>query len=106
MIALPLFPIWLLEYLAGVVVIIFALLAWRYSRRLMTQDPENALWLFFNWLAVTFVLFSITPIVSHFIQDLSRFRGSSGTLDTLRRLMEGIDSIVYVAITTITLFFS
>jgi signal transduction histidine kinase len=106
MISLPLLPLWLLEYLAGVVVIVFTLLAWRYSRRLMRQDPENALWLFFNWLAITFVIFSGTHIVSHFIQDITRFQGSSLTLDMLRRLLGGIDSIVYVAIATITLFFA
>ena len=106
MIALPLFPIWVLEYVGGVVVFIFTLLGWRYSRRLMAQDPENALWLFFNWLAISFVVFSCTHIVSHLVQDLARLHGSSSTLDMLRRLMGGIDSIVYVAIATITLFFS
>src|SRR5271157_1147517 len=104
MIALLLFPICCLEYLASFLVIIFTLLAWHYSRRLMAQDPENALWLFFNWLATAFVVFSGTHVISHFIQDLTRFHGSSLTYDMLRRLMGGIDSIVYVAIATITLF--
>jgi signal transduction histidine kinase len=106
MIALPLLPLWVVEYLSGVVVIVFTLLAWRYSRRLMTQDPENALWLFFNWLSMTFVIFSLTHIFSHFIQDIARFYTSSLALSMLRRVMGGIDSIVYVAIATTTLFFS
>jgi signal transduction histidine kinase len=106
MIALPLLPLWVIEYLSGVVVIVFTLLAWRYSRRLMTQDPENALWLFFNWLSMTFVIFSLTHIFSHFIQDIARFYTSSLALSMLRRVMGGIDSIVYVAIATTTLFFS
>jgi signal transduction histidine kinase len=105
MISLPLLPLWVLEYSAGVVVIIFTLLAYHYSHRLMTQDPENALWLFLNWLSLTFVLFSFTHVLSHFIQDISRFY-TSFTIDMLRRLMGGIDSIVYVAIATTTLFFS
>jgi signal transduction histidine kinase len=106
MIALPLLPLWLLEYISGVVVVVFTLLAWRQSHRLMIQDPENALWLFFNWLAITFVLFSGTHLVSHFIQDITRYESSSPALEILRRVMGGIDSIVYVATATITLFFS
>ena len=106
MTSLPLLPLWVLEYLAGMVVIVFTLLAYHYSRRLMIQDPENALWLFFNWLSLTFVIFSFTHILSHFIQDISRFQTSSLTLSMLRRMMGGIDSIVYVAIATTTLFFS
>jgi signal transduction histidine kinase len=106
MISLPLLPLWVLEYLSGVAVIIFTLLAYRYSRRLMTQDPENALWLFLNWLSLTFVIFSCTHIFSHFIQDVTRYYTNSLALSMLRRLMGGVDSIVYVAIATTTLFFS
>jgi signal transduction histidine kinase len=106
MISLPLLPLWVLEYLDGVVVIVFTLLAWRYSRRLMILDPENALWLFFHWLSLTFVIFSCTHILSHFIQDITRYYTNSLTVSMMRRVMGGIDSIVYVAIATTTLFFS
>jgi signal transduction histidine kinase len=87
------------------VVVLFTCLAWRYSRQLMTEDPENALWLFLNLLAMAFVIFAVSHLFSHFIQDIIRFRGSSRTLDMLRRVLGGVDSIVYVAIATITLFF-
>jgi len=105
MIALPLYPLWLIEYGAGALVIVLTILAWRYSHRLMTEDPENALWLFLNWLALAFIIFGITHVISHFIQDIIRFEGSSHTLNMLRRILGGLDSIVYVAIATITLFF-
>ncbi len=105
MIALPFYPLWLLEYLGGLAVIVFTILAWRQSQQLMAKDPENALWLFLNWLSMAFVIFAFSHLISHFIQDLIRFRGASRTLDMLRRLLGGVDSIVYVAIATITLFF-
>lgn len=105
MISLPLLPLWLIEYVGGVVVIFLTFLAWRYSHRLMKADPENALWLFLNWLAIAFIIFSISHIFSHFIQDIIRFRGSSRLLHMLRRVLGGVDSLVYVAIATITLFF-
>ncbi len=105
MIALPFFPLWLLEYLGGLAVIVFTILAWRQSQQLMVKDPENALWLFLNWLSMAFVLFAFSHLISHFVQDLIRFRGATRTLDMLRRVLGGVDSIVYVAIATITLFF-
>ena len=105
MIALPLYPLGIIEYAGGVVVIILTCMAWRYSRRLMTEDPENALWLFLNWLAIAFVIFSVSHLFSHFIQDIIRFWGSSHLLIMMRRLLGGFDSVVYVAIATITLFF-
>ncbi len=54
MITLPLAPLWILEYLSALIVLILNLLSLRLSRRLVDQDPENALWLFFNWLAIAF----------------------------------------------------
>jgi signal transduction histidine kinase len=105
MIRLPLFPLWLIEYGGGLVVILFTCLAWHYSRQLTTKDPENALWLFLNLLAIAFVIFTVSHLFSHFIQDIIRFRGSSPILVMLRRVLGGTDSIVYVAIATITLFF-
>jgi len=105
MIALPLLPIWLVEYVGGLAVVVFTFLAWRYSHRLMTEDPENALWLFLNWLALAFILLSVSHIFSHLIQDIIRFETSSNWLRMLRRILGGIDSVVYVAIATITLFF-
>jgi len=105
MIALPLIPLWSLEYVGGLLVILFTILAWRHSQQLMAKDPENALWLFLNWLAMAFVIFAFSHLISHFVQDLIRFRGSTRTLDMLRRVLGGVDSIVYVAIATITLFF-
>ena len=72
MITLPLFPLGLIEYVGGVVVIILTFMAWRYSRRLMKEDPENALWLFLNWLSIAFVIFS----VSHLGRILYTFFGT------------------------------
>ena len=105
MITLPLYPLGIIEYTGGVVVIILTFMAWRYSRRLMTEDPENALWLFLNWLAIVFFVFSVSHLFSHFIQDIIRFGSSSRLLVMIRRVLGGVDSVVYVAIATITLFF-
>ncbi|MEW6387891.1 MAG: HAMP domain-containing sensor histidine kinase [Thermodesulfobacteriota bacterium] len=105
MITLPLLPIWLAEVLSSVLVIIFICLSFRLSRRLTAQDPENALWLFLNWLTGAFLIFAFSHAISHTIQDIIKFHGYSPTLGMLRRVIGGFDTIIYVAIATITLFF-
>ena len=65
MVTLPLAPLWILEYLVALVVLILNILSLRLSRRLVAQDPENALWLFFNWLAIAFLIFAVTHLMSH-----------------------------------------
>jgi signal transduction histidine kinase len=104
MIALPLAPIWILEYLCSLTVIILNLLSLRLSYRLIDQDPENALWLFLNWLAIVFMVFSITHIISHSLHDLITY-WDLPNLSLVQRIFGGFDTVIYVVIGSITLFF-
>lgn len=105
MLSLPLWPIWLVEALGSGSVILFSFLSLRITRRLMQRDPENALWLFLDWLTIAFVIFSCSHAVSHFLQDLINYYEETQTLWRLRRIFGGFDSVLYVAIAAITLFF-
>jgi len=104
MISLPLLPHWIAKVVGSLLVVIFALRAFHFSSRLVSQDRENALWLFFYWLCGAFLFFSISHVVSHALQDIITVFGYS-YLQDLRRLAGAFDSIIYVAIATITLFF-
>ncbi len=104
MIALPLAPLWILEYLCSLTVLILNILSLRLSHRLVDQDPENALWLFLNWLAIAFLLFSITHITSHALHDLIAY-WNLPNLALAQRIFGGFDTVVYVGIASITLFF-
>ena len=104
MISLPLAPLWILEYLRALFVLILNLLSLRLSRRLVDQDPENALWLFFNWLAIAFLIFSITHLISHTLHDLITY-WHLPNLALLQRIVGGFDTVIYVVIAAIILFF-
>ncbi len=104
MISLPLFPLWMVKILGSTLVILFSWLSYRITRRLMARDPENALWLYFNWLTVVFLIFSISHSISHALQEIITFQRYAH-LGYIRRIVGGFDSIIYVIIATITLFF-
>ena len=104
MITLPLAPLWILEYLCATIVLILNILSLRLSRRLVDQDPENALWLFLNWLAIAFVIFSVTHLISHFLHDLITY-WNLPNLALAQRIFGGFDTVVYVVIAAIILFF-
>jgi signal transduction histidine kinase len=104
MIALPLAPLWILEVLCFLAVVILNILSLRLSNRLVDQDPENALWLFLNWLAIAFLIFSITHAISHTLHDLIYY-WNLPNMAPIQRIFGGFDSVVYVVIASITLFF-
>jgi signal transduction histidine kinase len=104
MTTLPLAPLWIIEYLCAIFVLILNILSLRLSRRLVDQDPENALWLFLNWLAIAFLILAVTHMVSHFLHDLIAY-WDLPNLALLQRIFGGFDTVVYVTIAAITLFF-
>ena len=104
MIALPLAPLWILELLCSLIVVILSILSLRVSDQLVGRDPENALWLFLNWLAMAFMIFSLTHIVSHTTSDLIVY-WNMPNLTLVQRVFGGLDSVVYVGIASFTLFF-
>ncbi len=104
MIALPLAPLWILEFLCSLAVVILAILSLRLSNRLVAQDPENALWLFLNWLAIAFLIFSLIHITSHILSELINY-WNLPDLAGVQRVIGGLDSVVYVGIASFTLFF-
>jgi signal transduction histidine kinase len=104
MISLPLAPIWILEYASSLAVIILCWLSFRVSRCLVAKDPENALWLFLNWLAIAFLIFSFTHMISHSTHDLITY-WNFPNLALAQRTFGGFDTVVYVGIAAITLFF-
>jgi signal transduction histidine kinase len=104
MMALPLAPLWILEYLSSLIVLILTFLSLRLSQRLVDQDPENALWLFLNWLAIAFSILSVTHMISHAVHDLITY-WNLPHLALAQRIFGGFDTVVYVTIAAITLFF-
>jgi signal transduction histidine kinase len=105
MLALPLFPLLLVELAASLLVVIFTFMAFRMARRLLAQDPENALWLFLDWLTVTFLVFAVFHLLSHVLRDVLIFGEYVPRWTDLRTLAGGIDSIIFVVIAAFILFF-
>ncbi len=97
-------PLWLLKYTASLLVIALTLMALRESLGLVARDPENALWLFLNWLALVLVIFGFNHIIANGLQDLITY-GDYPRLDTARRIFSGFEAIIFVTMATIIFFF-
>jgi signal transduction histidine kinase len=103
-ITIPLVLIWILEVLASILVIVFNWLSLRISAQSLARDPENALWLFLNWLSLAFMVFACTHLASYTIQNLIIYFHVS-QLELVQGIFGGLDTVIYVVIAAITLFF-
>lgn len=104
MITIPLVLIWIIEVLASVIVIVLAWLTLRTTAQALQQDPESALWLFLNWLSLAFMIFTCTHLISFITQNFTRSHYLA-VLKPAQGIFGALDTITYVVIAAITLFF-
>jgi signal transduction histidine kinase len=105
LITLPLYPIWVVQTLGSVLIIFFTWRAFKVARRLMAQDPENALWLFLSWLTLALLSFAFLHSMVLTLPHVFNFFGYAALWGTLESAGGGIDTIIFVIIASITLFF-
>lgn len=105
MMALPLFPIWLVDILGSTLVIFLAGCGYVRAGKLKDSDTENALWLFLYWLTLALLAFALFRSVGHILQYLLVFAGLSPVWQAISPVSGGLNSIAFVAIASISLFF-
>jgi signal transduction histidine kinase len=105
MITLPIFPIYIVDILGSALVLLLSWAMFISSRRLLAQDPENALWLFFYWLALALVAFGISRALGHIVGHILVLAGRGAWWNRLRPYSGGMNAILSIVIASVTLFF-
>lgn len=105
MTSLPLFPIWVIDFVGSALVILLAVGSLAIVRRLRARDPENAQWLFLYWLTLALLAFALSRSVGHIFHHILIFSGQAATWRSLQPFSGGLNSISFVVIAAVTLFF-
>lgn len=105
MISLPLFPIWIIDFVGSALVIILAVRALGLVRRLMAGEPENAQWLFLYWLTLALLALALSRGVGHMLRHLLVFSGHASVWRVLEPFSGGLNSLSFVVIAAVCLFF-
>jgi signal transduction histidine kinase len=105
MTTLYLLPLDISDLLGGAIIIVLACLCFSLSWRLMKQDPENGLWLFLGWFTLSLLAFAILHSLVLALPHLFDFFGEIGAWRATESYFGGIDTIIFVIIASVTLFF-
>jgi signal transduction histidine kinase len=104
MITIPFIFVLIFEILLSICAIVLSHLAVSISTRSLAQDPENPFWLFLNWLTLVFMIFAYTHLAAFLTASLSRYV-ESPALELAQDIFGGLDTVTYVVIAAIILFF-
>jgi PAS domain S-box-containing protein len=103
--SLPLFPVWLVDILGSALMIIISFVCIRYAQLLRRTDRDNVIWTYLLWLSLALALFSVSRSVGHIAKRLLLLSGQSEIWVALRPFSGSINSLTFVIVGSITLFF-
>ncbi|UCG11056.1 MAG: PAS domain S-box protein [Deltaproteobacteria bacterium] len=102
---LPLFPVWLVDMLGSALMIIISFVCVRYAQLLRRTDKDNVIWTYLLWLCLALALFSVSRSVGHIAKRLLLLSGQADIWVKLRPFSGSVNSLMFVIVGSITLFF-
>lgn len=106
MISLPLAPIWIVDLLGSSLMIVLSFLCVRLAGKLKDQDQNNVVWTYLLWLCYALAGFAVSRSVGHIAKRILLTTGHYYIWDFLRPYSGAINTIMFVVVASITLFFA
>jgi PAS domain S-box-containing protein len=91
--------------LGSALMIIISFICVRYAQLLRRTDRDNVIWTYLLWLSLALALFSVSRSVGHIAKRLLLLAGQSDIWVELRPFSGSINSLTFVIVGSITLFF-
>jgi signal transduction histidine kinase len=100
-----LLPIWLVDLLGAFAMIIISALCFHHARQIVARNPEHPLANYLLWLSGALFAFSLSRSGGHIIRHLLNFAGYGQSWQRLEPIAGSINTITFVVIASVTLFF-
>ena len=98
-------PVWFSDVVGSTLMIVFSFLCVCYAARLKKVEPSSVIWTYLLVLSVALAGFSVSRAVGHLAKHLLLFTGRAEVWAFLRPYTGAINSIAFVVVASVTLFF-
>lgn len=102
---LPLWPVYLVDFCGALLMIVLALIALGYARRLVRLDKGNVLWTYIFWLSAALVALSLSRSVAHVLQYIFILTGQAGIWGHLAPFFGGLNSLIFTAVAVLSIYY-
>ena len=99
------YPVWFIDFTGSILMIVFSLLCLKTAYQLFRRDPDNALSNHLLWFCMAIFAFSASRSIGHIIRHILYFTGYSHWWESLSPISGSINTITFVIIASVTLFF-
>ncbi len=98
-------PVWFTDVGGSALIILLSFLAVGYAVRLARTQPSNVIWTYLLWLSVALAVFAVSRGVGHIAKRFLLLMDMRDVWVSLRPYSGGINSLAFVVVASITLFF-
>lgn len=98
-------PIWLIDMIGSILMIIFSFLCLNLVRRLRNQDQSNVIWTYLFWVCLGLAGFAISRSAGHILKQILILSGFESLWSSIRPYSGAINSLMFVFVASVTLFF-
>ncbi len=102
---LPFYPIYIIDLIGSAAMIVISFLCVTLVKKKKKEDPTNVIWTYLLWLSLALFAFSISRSVGHILKHLLIISGKKSIWLDLRPYSGAMNSIMFVLVASITLFF-
>jgi PAS domain S-box-containing protein len=102
---LPMLPVQLMDMAGSSLMIIIASASVRHALALKRGDPDNVIWIYLLWFSFALLIFTISRSVGHLLKHLLLATDASHVWRMLSPVSGSLNSIAFVIVGSITLFF-
>ncbi|NNG01704.1 MAG: PAS domain S-box protein [Desulfobacteraceae bacterium] len=98
-------PIWIVDVVGSILMIVFSLLCIRLTLLLKRRDPENVVWTYLLWVCYGLTCFAVSRSAGHLLKQLLHMKGFEDIWLTVQPYSGAINTLMFVVVAAITLFF-
>lgn len=98
-------PIWAVDIIGSISLIVLSFLCWRLAMQLRRRDPNNIIWIYLFWVCTALALFAVSRSLGHILKQLLIIWGLKDTWDAIRPFSGAVNTFAFVVVGSFTLFF-
>lgn len=105
MIETSLIPIWAVDVIGSILMIVFALLSLSFSVQLKKKDPNNIIVTYLLWVCIALFIFAISRSAGHLLKQIFLLTGHRELWSAIQPFSGATNTFTFIVVASVTLFF-
>lgn len=100
-----LIPIWCVDVIGSMLMIVFAFLSFGLSLGLKKKDPNNIIVTYLLWVCLALFVFAISRSAGHLLKQIFLLAGQRDLWAAIRPFSGAVNTFTFIVVASVTLFF-